>query len=108
MVETKTGTNLPKNTAAALCYVAGWVSGLIFLLIEKKDESVRFHAMQSVVIFGGLTVLAMLPVIGWILSPLVMILGFILWLVLIVKAYQGEQFELPLVADWAKKFLKKV
>ncbi len=108
MPEGKKSTGLSKNVASALCYVAGWVTGIIFLLIEKKDEDIRFHAMQSIVTFGGLTILTMVPVIGWILSPFAMILGFILWLVLIIKAYQGQRFELPVVAGYAKKFLKKV
>lgn len=106
--EVKSGTGLPKNTAAALCYAAGWITGLVFLLIEKKDEFVRFHAMQSIVTFGALTVLAMVPVIGWVLSPFVMILSLILWLVLIVKAYQGEKFALPVVGEFAKKQLGKM
>jgi len=108
MTEEKTTSNLPKNTAAALCYIAGWVSGLIFILIEKKDEFVRFHAMQSIITFGGLTILAMVPVVGWILSPFVMILGFILWLVCIIKAYHGEKFALPVVGELAKKQLAKM
>ena len=57
----------------------------------------RFHAMQSIVVFGILTILSLVPVVGWILSPLVMIVGFALWLVLIYKAYQGEEFKLPLI-----------
>ena len=103
----KTGTGLPKNTAAALAYVLGWLTGIVFLIIEK-DSFVRFHAMQSVVTFGALTILTLLPVIGWVLSPLVIILGFILWLLLIYKAYQGEEFKLPWLGDWAKKLLGKM
>jgi len=101
------GTGLPKNTAAALSYVLGWITGIIFLLIEK-DPFVRFHAMQSIITFGILTLLSFVPVIGWILSPLVMIVGFILWLVLIFKAYQGEEFKLPVVGEFAKKQLGKM
>ena len=104
----KAGSGLPKNTKAALCYAAGWVTGLIFLLVEKKDEFVRFHAMQSIVTFGALTILSMVPVIGWVLSTFAMIAGFILWLVLIVKAYQGKEFELPVVGRFAKKQLGKM
>jgi len=103
----KKGTGLPKNTAAALSYVLGWITGIVFLLIEK-DSFVRFHAMQSVITFGALTVIAIIPVIGWVLSPLVMILGFVLWLVLIFKAYQGEEFKLPVIGDFAKKQLGKM
>lgn len=101
------GTGLPKNTAAALSYVLGWLTGIVFLLLEK-DPFVRFHAMQSIIVFGGLMILAMVPVVGWILSPLVMIGGFILWLVLIFKAYQGEQFMLPVVGEFAKKQLGRI
>ena len=99
---------LDKNVAAALTYVLGWVSGLIFLLIEKEDQDIRFHAMQSTITFGILTIASMVPLIGWILSPLVMILAFILWLVLIIKAYQGERFELPLIGPFARKQLGKM
>ena len=101
------GTGLPKNTAAALSYVLGWLTGIIFLLIEK-DPFVRFHAMQSIITFGILTLLSFVPVIGWILSPLVMIVGFILWLVLIFKAYQGEEFKLPVIGEFAKKQLGRM
>jgi uncharacterized membrane protein len=102
--EVKTaGTGLPKNTAAALAYLLGWVTGLVFLLIEKDDKFVRFHAMQSIVTFGALNIAVMIPILGWLLSPLVMILGFILWLVCMVKAYQGEKFKIPIAGDFAEK-----
>lgn len=100
-------TGLPKNTAAALSYALGWLTGIVFLLIEK-DKFVRFHAMQSVITFGALTVLSLVPIIGWILSPFLMIAGFVLWLVLIYKAYQGEEFVLPVVGEFAKKQLKNI
>ncbi len=96
-----------KNLKAALCYVGVWVTGLIFLLTEK-DEEIRFHAMQSVVTFGALTILTMIPLLGWILAPLVMIFSFVLWLVLIIKAYQGEKFKLPVVGEFAENQLKKM
>jgi uncharacterized membrane protein len=105
--EEKKGTGLPKNTAAALSYVLGWLTGIVFLIIEK-DPFVRFHAMQSIVVFGALTILSFLPVLGWLLSPILMVLGFVLWLVLIYKAYQGEEFELPVVGQFARKQLGKM
>lgn len=107
MAEEKKGTGLPKNTAAALSYVLGWVTGIIFLLIEK-DPFVRFHAMQSIITFGVLMLLSFVPLVGWILSPLVAIVGFVLWLVLIFKAYQGEEFKLPVIGEFAKKQLGKM
>ena len=103
----KTGIGLSKNTAAAMSYVLWWLSGIIFLLIEK-DPFVRFHAMQSLMFFAVLTVASFVPVIGWLLSPLLMIVGFIAWLVCIYKAYNGEEFELPLFGKLAKKQLAKM
>jgi uncharacterized membrane protein len=103
----KVGTGLPKNTAAAISYALGWLTGIVMLLIEK-DPFVRFHAMQSIITFGFLTILAIVPVIGWVLSPLVMIVGFVLWLVLIFKAYQGEEFKLPFIGELAKKQVSKM
>ena len=97
---------LPKNTAAALSYVLGWLTGIVFLLIEK-DPFVRFHAAQSVVVFGILTIIVVIPFL-WMIAPLAWIAGFILWLVLIFKAYQGEEFKLPWVSDLAKKLIKKI
>ena len=106
MTETK-GTGLPKNTAAALSYGLGWITGIIFLLIEK-EPFVRFHAMQSIITFGVLNIILFVPLIGWVLSPLVMIVGFALWLLLIFKAYQGEEFKLPVIGNFAKKQLGKI
>lgn len=105
--ETKTATGLPRNTAAALSYGLGWITGIVFLLLEK-DPFVRFHAMQSILTFGALTLINFIPLIGWVLSPLVWIFGFILWLVLIYKAYQGEEFKLPVVGKFAKKQLGRM
>lgn len=103
----KVGTGLPKNTAAALAYVLGWLSGLIFLLIEK-DPFVRFHAMQSIITFGALNIIAVIPFLNVLLGPVVLVVGFVLWLVLIFKAYQGEEFKLPFVGDFAKKQLGRI
>lgn len=99
---------LPVNTASSLCYVFGWVSGLAFLLAEKDNQKVRFHAMQSLMFFAGLTVIGFVPVIGWLLSPFVMIVGFIFWLMSVYKAYNGEDFELPVAGKMAKKQLAKM
>ena len=99
---------LPQNTAAALAYVLGWLTGLVFVLVEKENRYVRFHAMQSLMFFAALTVASFIPVIGWLLSPLLMIVGFIAWLMCIYKAYAGEEVELPVVGKMAKKQLAKM
>ncbi len=100
------GTGLPKKTAAALTYVLGWVTGIIFLIVEK-DPFVRFHAAQSVVTFGILTIIVVIPFL-WFFVPIAWIVGFVLWLVLIYKAYQGEEFKLPWIGNLAKKLLSKI
>ncbi len=111
MADDKKGlTGLPKNTAAALSYVLGPVSGVVFFLLEK-DPYVRFHAMQSILTFGGLFVLQWVMVMTVILAPLsglLIIVGFVLWLMLIYKAWQGTEWEVPVVGKYARKFLKKV
>jgi len=64
--------------------------------------------MQSLITFGALTVLTMVPLIGWVLLPLTMIVSFVLWLFCLVKAYQGENFKLPLAGNLAEKQLAKM
>jgi uncharacterized membrane protein/ribosomal protein L40E len=107
-------TSLEPNVAGLLCYLAGWITGLIFILIEKENKFVRFHAVQSIVTFGALTVLwivlgVLKAVVGpldwlfWILQAVAWILGLVLWIVLMVRAYQGERFKLPIAGDFAEK-----
>lgn len=103
----KTGMGLQPNVAALLCYLAGWITGLIFFLVEKENRFVRFHAMQSLITFGGLMalyiVLGIIPVVGWLLLPIVGLAQIVLWVLLMVKAYQGEMFKLPVIGDIAEK-----
>jgi len=108
----KTSTGIEQNVAGLLCYLLGWVTGLIFILLEKENSFVRFHAMQSIIVFGFFTivttVLGIIPVLGWIIAWLLGVLAFILWIVLMVKAYQGEQYKLPWAGDLAEKWSKSV
>jgi uncharacterized membrane protein len=106
----KSATGLPKNTAAALSYVLGPVTGVVFYVLEK-DPFVRFHAMQSIVVFVVLFVLQWvfgITIILLPLVPLISILSFVLWLLLIYKAWQGDEWELPVLGAYARKFVKKV
>ena len=103
------GTGLKKNTAGALAYVLGPITGVIFLILEK-DPFVRFHAMQSIVVFVTLFVLQWilgLTIILLILVPLVGILAFILWLMCIYKAWMGEEWEVPVLGKFARQLAKK-
>lgn len=106
----KSVTGLDKNTAGALSYVLGPITGVIFLVLEK-DPYVRFHAMQSIVVFVALFVLQWVmafTVVLLPLVPLVTLLGFVLWLLLIYRAWQGNKWEVPVLGAWAKKFGGKV
>ena len=106
----KTSTGLTENVAGLLCYLAGWVTGLVFLLIEKENKVVRFHAMQSIIVFGALTivgiVLGWIPIIGWLIAWLAWLLWVVLWIVLMVKAYQGTKFKVPIAGKMAEEWVK--
>lgn len=103
----KTSTGLDENVAGLLCYVVGWITGLVFILIEKENKFVRFHAVQSIIVFGILTlasiVIRWIPIIGWVIGWLIGVLAVVLWIVLMVKAYQGEKYKLPWAGDLAEK-----
>ncbi|OGN90793.1 MAG: hypothetical protein A2158_04245, partial [Chloroflexi bacterium RBG_13_46_14] len=104
----ETSTGLKPNVASLLCYVGGWISGIIFLILEQKNREVRFHAMQSIVVFGTFSItgslLGLLPVIGHAFSAIIGIIAVILWVVLMVKAYNGEKYRVVLAADIAESF----
>ena len=102
----KTSINVEPKLAALLSYLAGFVTGIVFLVIEKENRYVRFHAMQSTIVSGGLFVLqwvlAFIPFLVM-LVPLIGLAGLVLWIVCMVKAYQGEKFKLPIVGDIAER-----
>ncbi len=114
----KTVLGVTENLEALLCYAMGWVTGAIFLFIEKENRFVRFHAMQSLVTFLALWILlfllhgflGILPVpfmfylFHW-LSGLVALIHLFLWVLLMVKAWQGEWYRLPVAGDFAAKQL---
>ncbi len=101
----KSSTGLDENVAGFLCYLAFFVTGIIFLMIEKKSNFVRFHAMQSTITFLGLFVIMgvinFIPIINLLITPLLCILGLILWFILMVKALQGKRYALPIVGKMA-------
>jgi len=115
-------TGLEPNVAGALCYALGWVTGLIFFFIDKRP-SVRFHATQSIVVFGCIAILYVVlgPLLGvglfsaglgvmalfHLIFSLIWLASIILWILLMVKAYQGEQFRVPIAADLADKIFGK-
>ncbi|HET8625274.1 MAG TPA: DUF4870 domain-containing protein [Gemmatimonadales bacterium] len=109
------GTGLAPNVAGALAYLLGPITGIVFLLIEKNSAFVRFHAVQSIV-FGVIWIIfwivlsvisSVVPVLGWIVGFLISIVaglgGLVLWLLLMYKAYQGQEWELPVAGPIARK-----
>ena len=107
--EKKSGSGLKKETAGALSYVLGPVTGVIFLIIDK-DPFVKFHAMQSIVVFIGLFMLQWilgLTIILLPLVPLVSLLAFVLWLLLIYKAWMGNEWEVPFIGKFVRQMVKK-
>ena len=104
-----TSTGLSPDIAGLLCYVAGWISGIVFLILEQKNKFVRFHAVQSIVAFGTITVagilLGLIPVIGGPFSVIIGIIGFIVWIIMIIKASSGEWYKLPWAGDVAEKIV---
>lgn len=110
--ERKSSTGLDENVGGVLTYLLGFISGIVFLLIEKENDTVRFHAMQSVILFGSFfvlgAVLSIIPIIGWMISILIAPISLILWIVLMVKAYQGERYHLPITGKLAEQQLQKM
>jgi uncharacterized membrane protein len=106
----KTSMGMEQNLEGLLCYVLGWVTGIVFLVMEKDNKFVRFHAVQSIVVFGALTIVAIIlsfiPIVGWIINTILGIAAFILWIVLMMKAYQGTMYKLPIAGDLAEKYSK--
>ena len=104
----RTSLGLQENVEAALSYVLGWVTGIIFYLVETRSTYVRYHAFQSLVTFLSIQIvtylLRFIPIFGWMLAWLLGILAFILWIVCILKAYQGSWFKIPIAGDLALQY----
>jgi uncharacterized membrane protein len=118
-----TSTGLAPNLAGALCYLLGPLTGILFLVLEKDNRFVRFHAMQSIiigVIWIGLSIvlsilasiLAFVPVLGWLIGLLLSLglglVGFLLWLLLMWKAFLGQEWEAPVAGALARKQMRTV
>lgn len=126
----KSSTGLDANLAALLCYVFGWVSGLVFFLIEKESRLVRFHAMQAI-LFNVLV--AVVAIVLWIVTFILILIGsqlpdimgtlmglavsliwllfsvglLIAWVMCLIRAYQYQYFKLPLIGNMAEKIVNK-
>lgn len=121
----KTSIGIEENIAGLLCYVLGWISGIYFLVREKENKFVRYHAIQSIVVFGTITIIYIvifvilnsvagifrwIPGFSFVLSIvfgvfawLLGLLSMILWIILMAYAYQGQRFKLPWAGNFAQK-----
>lgn len=130
MMASKTSElGLEENVEGALCYLLGFVTGIILYVLEEDNEFVRFHAVQSTIVFGGIFIASFIlgtvvsgmagsmflvssmaagALAGFlsIISTLIWLLGVILWLLLMFKAYKGERYKLPIAGDLAENFLE--
>jgi uncharacterized membrane protein len=100
--------NLDPNISAVFCYLIPVVGGIIFLITDKKSKFVKFHATQSilfwVLVWGASLIATSLRIIyiGFILSPMISLAAFAIWVFLMVKAYRNEEYELPYLGKIAK------
>ena len=113
-----TSTGVDARLSALLCYLAWWVSGIVFLVVEHRHRGVRFHAAQSTVLFGGLSavilVLSLASVAALFISPaafqavwmfayLVWFVAVLLWVYVMVKTFRGESWRVPVAGDLAAR-----
>lgn len=115
MRRSKSSLDLDENFVGLLCYLFLWITGLLFLILEKKSRYVRFHAIQSILTFLSLTLIgygintiSCMPIIGGlsgsVLSPLFYLIGLLLWVFLMFKAFTGEKYKVPLIGDIAERY----
>jgi uncharacterized membrane protein len=101
-------SGLSDNAAGALAYVT-IIPAIVFLLVEpyNKNAYVRFHSWQSIFLgiamFAIEIVLSVIPIVGWILIPFVLIGFLVLWIIVLLKALKGQRFKLPFIGDLAEK-----
>ncbi len=115
-----TSMGMQANVAAGLSYIFGWITGLIFFLSEKQNQFVRFNAMQSIILSVALTVfyivieilsvafaaanIGILALLFGCLFWLVGLAAFVVWIILLINAFQGKKFKLPVIGDYAEKY----
>lgn len=117
-----TSLGIRARTAGWLCYLFGWISGLIFFLLERGNRFVRFHAMQSILFFAAISILEgivrffevlfssnSIPIFGLgAMSGALLLVMFVYWIVLMVAASRGKYYKLPMIGDLAEKIANQV
>ncbi len=109
------------NKAAIFSYALGWVSGLIFLVMERKNSFVRFSAAQSFLFFGSVSILQIIisalshiPLLGVLLAPILGLVSTVVtavalaaWLFLMFQASRGVKVKIPVVGDYAEALVAR-
>jgi uncharacterized membrane protein len=116
-MEGNSSLGIKENIAGVLCYLFAPITSIIFLVLEKSSDFVKFHAMQSLILIAGLyvggiifSILAVIPVLGVIfniLSYICYLLGFVCWIIGIINAAQNKKFKFPIVGDIAESMVNK-
>jgi uncharacterized membrane protein len=102
-----------KKTYSILAYILGWITGLIFLFVGKDDPDVKWNAANSIVFFGGLSIvifiLGLIPVIG-VLSIILSLVGFVYWIIFLVMGLQGngERISAPGLGGFLNKYVDQL
>lgn len=102
-----------KKTYTILAYALGWIGGLIFLFVGKEDPDVKWNAANSLVLFGGLSIiiliLSLIPFIQ-ILAGIVWLVGFVYWIIFLVQSIQGngERLPTPLLSGFMNQYVDQV
>ncbi len=109
-VKKTTILGLDENIEGALCYSLGLITGILLLFLEKQNQFVRFHAIQSTAVFLPLFLIQILTFISFtfaslMLSPIIVLLEAILWIFLMFKAFKGERYKLPMFGDFSERLL---
>jgi uncharacterized membrane protein len=103
-----------KKTYTILAYVLGWLGGLIFLFVGKDDPDVKWNAAQSLLIFGGLTVviiiLNFIPVVGQILGLVLWLVGFVYWVIFLIQSLQGtgQRIQAPAIGGFISPYVDQI
>ncbi len=105
------GTGLEPNIAGALAYFLGPLTGVLFWVIEKDNKFVRFHAMQSILFSVAALVIGfvagLIPVLGLLIAPLVSLATLVVWFLLMWKAFNKMEWELPVIGKIAHEQVNK-
>ncbi len=103
-----------KKTYTILAYVLGWLGGLIFLFVGKDDPDVKWNAAQSLLIFGGLTIviiiLGFIPVVNIFSTAVLWIIGFIYWVIFLIQSLQGtgQRIQAPLIGGFVSPYVDQI